>query len=116
MENGEIAECMRTLTTRELALLCSYARSAVLTSGRFDTRDKLFHSSPSSLSLCISLSLSLSPRARSRSRRRSSPSASSRRSSSISDGDGSDGESGDGRGEAHFEEGGFGKGGKDYMH
>ena len=37
----------RTLTTRELALLCSYARRAPLTSGRLDTRERDFHSSPS---------------------------------------------------------------------
>ena len=54
----------RTLTTRELALLCSYARSAVFTSGRLDMRDSVFHSSPS-LSLSRSLSPSPSPHPRS---------------------------------------------------
>ena len=65
----------RTLTTRELALLCSYARSAPLTSGRLDTRERDFHSSPS-----VGSGGGMRP------------SSSSRTSSSISDGDGRDGE------------------------
>ena len=73
------------MTTRELALLCSYARSALLTSGKFCTRESVFHSSPS---LCAPAPYAA---VADESRRRSSAS-SSRKSSSISDGDGSEGE------------------------
>ena len=73
------------MTTRELALLCSYARSALLTSGKFCARESVFHSSPSLCAPAPSAAVA------DESRRRSSAS-SSRKSSSISDGDGSEGE------------------------
>ncbi len=84
MENG----LRRTLTTRELALLCSYARSALFTSGMLCTRESVFHSSPSPRGLAdeeeeeAAATIALLR----------SWSASSRKSSGIREGEGREGE------------------------
>ena len=80
-------ERQRTLTTLELALLCSYARSALFTSGMLCTRESVFHeSSPSPRGLPDG-----EAGAAATGLLRSS-SSSSRKSSSIKDGEGSEGE------------------------
>ncbi len=76
----------RTFMTRELALLCSYARSALFTRGMFDTRESDFHSSLPSASAPAPCARSCPPSSS------SVLDASARRSSPISDGDGSDGD------------------------
>ena len=104
MDGGVEGECKggekdedsrRTLTTRELALLCSYARSALFTSGMFDTRESDFHSSPPGPSPCVTFEEDEDEDGMGSSRRRIAPSepcsCSSRRSSSIRDGEGRDG-------------------------
>lgn len=72
--------------TRELALLCSYARSALFTRGILDTRESDFHSSLPSASAPAPSARGCPPSSS------SVPDASARRSCPISDGDGSDGD------------------------
>lgn len=73
-------------------MLCSYARSALFTSGMFDTRESDFHSSLPSADASPAAAAE-DGEAKVPKRLRWGPSSSSaRRSSSISDGDGSDGE------------------------
>ena len=81
----------RTLTTRELALLCSYARSALLTSGMLCTRESVFHSSLSPRGLAEEGEEEEAAVAAASALLRSSRS-SSRKSSSIKEGEGREGE------------------------